>query len=143
MVFCVIPGLSLMKRFFVTILTILYYYYSIGATIHEHYCMGEVVEISLFSASEKKCTKCGIETHPENNDCCKDVQVVVKSNEDHISSSYVHFIRSNFEIIPPVFFAGFNEIYFDKIAATYNASAAHSPPLKHVPIYIQIQNFRI
>lgn len=132
-----------MKKFFVSILAILYSYYSIGATIHEHYCMGELVDISLFGAGDEKCAKCGMEKHSENNDCCKDVQVTLNSSEDHIFSLYVYLSHSNFEVISPVFFADFNETYLDKIAATWNASSAHAPPLKYIPIYIQVQNFRI
>jgi hypothetical protein len=85
-----------MRRVLVTILTIFYSYYSIGATIHVHYCMGELVETSLFGTSDKACGKCGMEKHSENDDCCKDVQVVVKSSENHISSPYVHLSQPNF-----------------------------------------------
>lgn len=132
-----------MRRVFVSILAILYSYYTIGATIHEHYCMGELVDISLFGIGDEKCAKCGMEKHSENNDCCKDVQVVIKSSEDHIFSPHVQLSQSIFEIIPPVSFTEFSEIYYNKIAITCNASAAHAPPVRHVPIYIHVQNFRI
>ena len=114
-----------------------------GATIYEHYCMGKLVETSLFSTSDKKCGRCGMEKHSENNDCCKDVQVVIKSSEDHISSPYFHLSQFNFEILTPVSLAEFSKSYSNKIEITCHASDAHAPPLGHVPIYIKVANFRI
>ena len=64
-----------MKRIAALILTILYFLTSTGATMNHHYCMGEMINSSLWMNKEKKCGKCGMEDNKnENNGCCNDVQ---------------------------------------------------------------------
>ena len=73
-----------MKRFCLAILAILYLTTSMGATIHLHYCMGELVECSLWNKNSSKCSKCGMEKNPESTDngCCKDEHRHIKIEKD-------------------------------------------------------------
>ncbi|WP_407429132.1 HYC_CC_PP family protein [Arcticibacter sp.] len=80
-----------MKKFLVTILAVFYLGVSSGATVHFHYCMGQLVEWGLSSTESKDssgCSKCGMDAGSEN-DCCKHqskeakVDKVQKAAENH------------------------------------------------------------
>ena len=87
-----------MKKFFATILAILYLSTSIGTTIHLHYCMGKLVEWSLWDKKGSICSNCGMERDPEsNNKCCKDHSQQIKIDKDQKLSE--NYIQLN-EIIP-------------------------------------------
>ena len=73
-----------MKRLCLAILAILYLTTSMGATIHLHYCMGKLVECSLWNKNSSKCSKCGMEKKPESADnrCCRDEHKHLKIDKD-------------------------------------------------------------
>jgi hypothetical protein len=113
-----------------------------GGTIHLHYCMGELVQTSLFKSSTGRCVKCGMQKHKEGVDCCKDVQVVIKSADKHIASFPV-------SLVPPVLQTALvpeaicdNGLRYTVVPAK-GLSHTHAPPLSPVPIYLQVGNFRI
>lgn len=70
-----------MKKFLVFILSILYITTSSGATLHMHYCMGKLVELSLSKKEDRKCDNCGM-IKKASNDCCKDEHKEVKGEKD-------------------------------------------------------------
>lgn len=74
--------LHVLKKFLVTILLIFYFAASTGATVHVHYCMGELISWKLWHKEDpkKKCSKCGM---TEQKGCCEDEQHLVKMDEDH------------------------------------------------------------
>ena len=73
-----------MKKFIVAILAVLYLTTSMGTTIHLHYCMGKLVDWSLWYTTGARCSKCGmIESHkPADNGCCKDEHKQLKIEKD-------------------------------------------------------------
>ena len=73
-----------MKKFLVFIFAVLYIGSSTGATIHLHYCMGKLVNMSLDSESTKKCPKCPSKEKSAScsKDCCKDLHKTVKLEKD-------------------------------------------------------------
>jgi len=123
------------------ILAILYLYFTIGAKVNQHYCMGELVGASLFDLKSKECGKCGMKKHSEaSKDCCKDVSIVVKTGDSHTFSQTVYDF--NFlSIIPnaPSILWG-TKIFKEEDAKLYRA---HSPPLLKYPLFLKYQNFRI
>jgi hypothetical protein len=60
-----------MKRLVITLVAVFYLGVSSGATMHLHYCMGQLVEWGLISKNPNKCSKCGMKTG-STKDCCKD-----------------------------------------------------------------------
>ncbi|MHA4845176.1 HYC_CC_PP family protein [Flavitalea antarctica] len=72
-----------MKKFLVFILAVLYIGSSTGATIHIHYCMGKLVNMSLNSES-KKCPKCPSKEKSSScsKECCKDLHKTLKLEKD-------------------------------------------------------------
>ena len=83
-----------------------------GATIHMHYCMNELVGWSLWHGEkDKECGKCGMKE--KKGGCCKDEHKQVKLKTEHQKSAteqYIQFLDvpalttpvtdSNFEIKP-------------------------------------------
>ena len=85
---------------------------TMGATIHMHYCMNELVGWSLWHGEkDKECGKCGMKE--KKGGCCKDEHKQVKLKTEHQKSAteqYIQFLDvpalttpvtdSNFEIKP-------------------------------------------
>ena len=124
------------------ILIILYFSSAVGTTIHQHYCMGELVDSSLFNTRNEACGKCGMQKHTEESkDCCKDVSIVIKSGDSHTFFQPVYDCNSFSLAIPENNFTICDvRIKQDSDNTTYRA---HSPPLLEYPLFIQHQNFRI
>ena len=85
-----------MKKLLTTILFILYFIASSGATIRLHYCGGKVVEWGLgkSKSNDDKCPGCGMK---DKKGCCHDKETTIK-----ISNNYQQSI-SNFQISTPQF----------------------------------------
>lgn len=131
-----------MKRAFATILAVFYLASSIGATVNLHYCMGEFVSFSLFGEQTGKCGKCGMETHSEDNGCCKNVQVIVEPNEDHLpGQAHQDFTTSFITLIHPVCFS--DDALIVKQHSDPEIKTAHSPPFKDRPVFIKIHSLLI
>jgi hypothetical protein len=129
------------KQVCATILALVYLYCTVGATIQQHYCMGELVNISLFGSSDAACGKCGMEKHTANKDCCKDISILVKGADTHnFSQSVYDFHASSFILSVTHFVSSCLNFPQTEIANLYRA---HSPPLLRYPLFIQLRNFRI
>jgi len=131
-----------MKRAFATILAVFYLASSIGATINLHYCMGEFVSFSLFGEETGKCGKCGMDHHPQGNGCCKDVPIVIESNDQHLPGQISHDILTSFiPIIHTIHYPCNESLTTQTIEPA--VSAAHSPPFKDLPAFIRFHSFLI
>src|SRR5688572_23489162 len=72
-----------MKRIAALILLVLYFVTSTGATLHYHYCMGEIASSSFVRDRGDQCGKCGMEIKEnEDNGCCNDEQQWIKIEDD-------------------------------------------------------------
>lgn len=131
-----------MKELSSFILAIFYLYFTIGATVNHHYCMGELAGVSLFDLKSKECGKCGMKKHTEaSKDCCKDVSIVIKSGDAHTFFQPVYDFNSFSLAIPENRFTVCDvRIKQDSNNTTYRA---HSPPLLKYSLFLQYQNFRI
>jgi hypothetical protein len=124
------------------ILAVFYLSFSIGATLHQHYCMGELVGTSLFSLQDDECGKCGMEKHTEaSKDCCKDVSTTIKTDDSHTFSQTVFDFHSSIYTLPATYIVDANLNIPE--TQTENLYRAHSPPLLKHPLFLQFRNFRI
>lgn len=72
-----------MKKLLTLILAVLYVGTSTGATLHMHYCMGELVDVALWHDEARPCSKCASAPGDAcSKDCCKDVHKTVKLEKD-------------------------------------------------------------
>ncbi len=85
------------KKVWAFILAVFYISSIIGATVHQHYCMGELVGTSLFDLKDDECGKCGMIKHPPaSKDCCKHISIVFKTSDSHIFSQMVYDFSWNY-----------------------------------------------
>lgn len=88
-----------MKKVVVTILIVLYFTTSIGATIRMHFCMGELISWKL-NTTEKdgQCSKCNMKC---KKGCCEDKYQVVKIDKDQkLAKASFEFSKSTLQIEP-------------------------------------------
>jgi hypothetical protein len=131
-----------MKRFFVSILAVLYLASASGATVHLHYCMGHLIGTTLGSGDEHNCNKCGM-TKKSGKGCCKDEYKIVKTDQSHQTAKIV------FQPIQHILSAPVISFPETRATALYHAenkmALGHAPPFKWrgCAIYIQVRDFRI
>ena len=95
-----------MKKFSATILAILYLSTSMGATVNLHYCMGKLVDWSVWHSSNTKCGNCGMKkSHDSMGDgCCKDEYKQIKNDKDQkLSENSTQLSKTIIEIAPVKF----------------------------------------
>lgn len=120
-----------MKKLIALIFLMMYAANVIGATIHTHYCMGDVAGISLSGFEGKKCSKCGMEDGDKKG-CCKDVKTELKIDSEH-QKQHAHDLSFN-KIINCITI--FNEVDFNIHTNTYfpiqlSSSVIEDPPDIH------------
>ena len=112
-----------------------------GATVQLHYCMGKLMDASIFESDEDECDGCCTEKSV-SKDCCKDEQKVIKTNDHQPAKVSFDVPCQSVAAISTLFFHSYNPQAYS-LALTTSAKA-HAPPLlRNCPIYIQVQNFRI
>ncbi len=118
-----------MKKLIVAILAFLYIGTSTGATIHMHYCMGKLVNWSLWHDKDhnNQCGKCGMSKSNKAADgCCKDEHKLVKLEKDQLArENVVPFTPVVAAVVPPVF-AALQNVPLNAVTVAYPVS--HAPP---------------
>lgn len=113
---------------------IIYGFTSLGATVHFHYCMNELVGWSLSKTETEKCGKCGMEKESDDG-CCKDVhkQIQLKDSHKKVDSSPGFSEFTGISLLPHANFV-INTLY------SFNPARGleiHTPPLINLPgLYI-------
>lgn len=125
-----------MKKAIALILAFLYVGSSTGATFHMHYCMGKLVEVELWHAEAKKCSKCGAKPSQAcAKKCCKDEHKTVKLEKDQKAAEYAfHFIQMA-ALATPVSFFELPQVYSTSLVVEYPTSNA-PPRSSKVPPHI-------
>ena len=92
-----------MRRFLATILACLYLTTTTGATVHLHYCMGRVVDQSLWHSEKEQCGLCGMEKSEQTDSgCCRDEHKQVKVESDHFKSAIAFQVLQFAMVTSPV-----------------------------------------
>ena len=134
-----LPLTQTMKRGIAVILMVIYIAFSSGVVINYHFCMNELASARLFEKDTDVCGQCGM--HNDNNGCCHDEVIVLKSEDDQSSSVAFHF-----GIKPPPVTNDLTEISFlvhQNPDDQRNAVTAPPPLLSGQNIYLQNRVFRI
>lgn len=93
-----------MKRLSASILILVYFATTTGATLQLHYCMGNYAGWSIAGKTEKKCGKCGMKQKQNaDNGCCRDEHKLIKIQDDQ-KANYLSFEISKPVISEPVVF---------------------------------------
>ncbi len=131
-----------MKKFLITILAFLYISSTVGATVHFHYCMGELVQLGLWHSETNKCGTCGMEkNNAKPNSCCKDEHKLVKIEKDQKATAAIEMLQL-FSYAAPVSFIEAPE--HDLSSVTEENPFSHAPPRSStIAVYIRNCVFRI
>lgn len=131
-----------MKKIATTFLLILYTTFSVGATVHLHYCMDKFVSSSLFCSSADACSNCGMEKHNNEDNCCKDIKVTLKLSDKHFSSVVTPLVNLGFAYFQ-IPFLSYEPIGWPS-PVNLTDQNEHSPPeLYSAPVFILHRNLRI
>ena len=130
-----------MKRFIITILAVFYLGVASGATVHFHYCMGQLIEWGLSNKEADKCGNCGM-NKPESTDCCKDQHQNFKVEKSQKASQNVYQFNLPLLKIPLTAFNEHNVVYVSSLKEEHHFSNA---PLRkqNIPVFVRNCNFRI
>ena len=129
-----------MKKLLITFLAIFYLGVSSGATVHFHYCMGELVEWGLSSDSSEganDCSNCGMKKGV-SQDCCKDRKQELKLKDGQKSPLCV-FPAKIFAIDP----IQYPDLQGMSIPFISNQNSFSNIPLRigKTPVFIRNCNF--
>ncbi len=129
-----------MKKLASLILIIVYFTFSAGAAMYLHYCTGKYAGLSfLGKAKEKQCSKCEMNQHHDERNCCNNIIVTTKIADPHNRKDRIY--------IPGIFI--FDCIHdFPEIDTPIltNASLLVSKQLtadRQPSLYLLYRNFRI
>lgn len=134
-----------MKKFLVSILTLIFLASAGGATVHFHYCMGELKNWSLAHTETKsdKCSNCGMSKKASaGKDCCKDQHQELKT--DSFQGSANNSIK--FQQLPvSVLTHSFLELPDPSTVTLAELQlVTNAPPGKiAVPLFLRHRTFRI
>lgn len=131
-----------MNKVLGVILSCLYLFFCSGATVHQHYCMGDLVGTSLFDFRDDACGKCGMEKHTEESkNCCKDVSITVKSDDTYTYSQPDFNMPPQLAAIFPMQLSPINIAFLP--GQPEKILGLHSPPLLTQCLFIRFGNFRV
>lgn len=134
---------TVMKKALLTILTIFYLGVSSGATLHFHYCMGELVKLSIFDEQEKSCDFCTMSAKEiQQKSCCKDNFSEAKVDQSKETSPTVYQFKQLQHAVlnKPVNQANYLPVPIE----TGKAALSNAPPLiLDIPVFILNCTYRI
>jgi len=130
-----------MKKLLITFLAVLYLGVSSGATVHFHYCMGQLIEWGLTESNTDQCSSCG-RPESETDKCCKDQsqQFKVEKSQKAGLSAY-EFNLPQLDL----FFASFIEPQqiLSSSQIEEHFPGIQPPRTQTIPAFIRNCNFRI
>ena len=120
-----------MKHFLAVVIALSYLCLSTGFTLHEHYCMGKLISVSIAEPGDThKCSACGMKKGSSEDGCCKDEFKVIKAKDDAVFSKVVFQQGEAFDAVLP------SPVYNSPVEATVinkpdldQPCRPHGPPL--------------
>jgi hypothetical protein len=133
-----------MKKVFTIFLLFIYSFTSVGATVHQHLCMGKLVETAIRAVASKKdsCLRCGMNLQQEKDHCCKDKPTQIKLKSEHQPLP----VPDQIKFIPVPVIDEFLGCSFSELLSIENVGhATSSPPglAESIPLFISNAVFRI
>lgn len=130
-----------MKKLVLTILTIFYLGASSGATVHFHYCMGQLIEWGLSRTNAEECGSCG-RNESDTKKCCNNQSQQFKVEKSQKASLSVY----DFNL--PQLDLGLVTFIKTPEKITSNLKDEHYPGIQPqrtqaIPAFIRNCNFRI
>ena len=121
-----------MKKIIVAILAVLYLGISSGATVHLHYCMGNLTGWSLIDSKGDKCANCGMPK--KGKGCCNEQHKLVKIAVDQKVSD-VAYQLTQLSAVTNQYYTQLSLMPLGRVTA--QTPSTHAPPHAcNVALYI-------
>ena len=137
-----------MKKVVASILAVLYLSTSMGATVHLHYCMGQLVAWGLVDKDNKDCVSCGMAKNEAMPGCSVGMKNCCHDEHKHFHNdraqmpvqSWVEWnLTPALGVLP---YQGWNVPVV--VAPAIALPVANGPPLTgKIPVFLRNCNFRI
>jgi hypothetical protein len=131
-----------MKKLLITVLAVFYLGVSSGATVHFHYCMGELIEWGLSNDSSEgavDCSNCGMKKGV-SEDCCKDQKQELKLKESQ--KAPLSTFQAKVFAIEPILYLELQVKTLPSFSEQHSFVNSVSRAGK-TPVFILYRNFRI
>lgn len=132
-----------MKKILTAIVAVLYLFTSTGATLHLHYCMGELAQWNLGNQDAGVCPGCGMDKkESEKKGCCKDEARFLKNTNDQkaVESAFQLLVITGTVLIPA--YMVLPEVHISSL--TEEKPVSNPPPLNPgVAVYLLNRTFLI
>jgi hypothetical protein len=126
-----------MKKLLLTCLSVVYLLMSIGAGIHVHYCMGQLVSASI-GPQKDRCSRCGMTS---KKGCCEEKRVsLTKRVPDHLPGKLITVIQP---YSAPVVLNSALSIQSYQPLPVLREAALHSFRVCPIPLHIMHSVYRI
>ena len=127
-----------MKKFLLSILSVIYLIVACGFAVNIHYCMGRISNIDYAYSNNKTCSRCGMEN---KRGCCHSEFKIIKLSDDQQTAKATIDIEQQPAIIN--FFTA-NFLQPVQGLQTIGSLQYHSPPDKRLSaVYFHDCVFRI
>lgn len=131
-----------MKRTLLMILAVFYLGVSSGATVHFHYCMGQLVKLGLSQPLKPLCDFCKPTKKSCEKTCCKDDYKQAKIDKAQKTTAGVYQFKQIPAVLQATALWSFNFIAIP--IETGKASLSNAPPLEQdIPAFIRNCTYRI
>lgn len=129
-----------LKKISVFILSFVYLIATTGITLHQHFCMNQLVSISLQDSTNDPCSTCGMD-QTEKKGCCNDNTIKVKIEQVQlVDASAIALIHP--EMIAALHFLNFLQpIIYQKLS--FITSGRNPPWQRTFPIFKWNESFLI
>ncbi len=131
-----------MKKLLITVLAVFYLSVSSGASLHFHYCMGELIEWGLsndLSEKSSECSNCGMKKGVSEG-CCNDQKQEYKLKESQ--KTPVINVQPNVFALATLNIPDFTQI-ISSTPANLNPVSNAPPRTLKTAVFIRNCNFRI
>ncbi len=131
-----------MKKLLITVLAVFYLGVSSGATVHFHYCMGELIEWGLSNDSSEgadNCSNCGMKKGI-SEDCCKDQKQELKIKDSQ--KAPLSIFQAKIFAIEPIIYPILHVKALQSVSEHYSFNNSVPRTVK-TPVFIRNCNFRI
>lgn len=132
-----------MKRILLCILACFYLGISSGATVHFHYCMGQLVKLGLSAPQKTPCPFCGMEKkEASKKSCCKDDYTQAKVDQSQKTDPVQHQFQPLCPVLSPA--SDWKSCVAVLPIESHSINLKNAPPEKEpVPVFIRNCTYRI
>lgn len=134
----------LMKKLLFTLLACFYLGISSGATVHFHYCMGELVNLGLTKAQKDKCEFCGMpKEEGQKKACCSDETKQANVDTSKKTTTTVYQFSPTVVLLANPIFKNDSDLLSISNETNFSFHHKETQEKECIPIFLRNCNYRI